>query len=433
MIAEHVRDLFADIKKGFRGLIPVLVLIVLTVIGAVLFMTLEGPNEEFNLKNLSEEREKLVEETAFRLNGIKSMSPLQAYNHTVKTLIQYREKLGIPEVSLNDTKWTFFGAVYYSMTVYTTIGYGNIYCETPHGRILTIIYAFIGIPTAFLALVSMGSLFARLCMFIWHLFARTTKVVNKDLARKMTELGPDNETASAQSGDEDDLLQFPLSFLLVLNVLWVLFCAWIFTFLEEDWDYGTSLYFTLISFLTIGFGDVVPSQFKYIILIFIMLLNGLAIVSSLLQIIQKQIEAMASGVKDSIDKEYLNALQEAHEEGDVDIPQDASKEGAAAPTDASATDPEAANGANKKAAPRPDQLDPRSLEAVVKRMPWRKRMMFHVMSDTNKKELAQHAAYKSKFVNRGIQTDEILSNPEEKFARNAAVSSGSSGASESRV
>lgn len=147
----------------------------------------------------------------------------------------------------------------------------------------------------------------------------------------MSKLGPNDkvEAAAATDDDSDDLLKFPLSFLILITILWILFCAWIFTFFENEWGYGkfanqdfiyfflklslckflicmnpfsckirifsgTSLYFTLISFLTIGFGDVLPSKSDYIILIGILLLIGLALVSTLLQIIQKQIETLAT-------------------------------------------------------------------------------------------------------------------------------------------
>lgn len=49
------------------------------------------------------------------------MTPLQAYNHTVSTLVRYRDSLGVNEVNMNATKWNIWGAIYYSMTIYTTI------------------------------------------------------------------------------------------------------------------------------------------------------------------------------------------------------------------------------------------------------------------------------------------------------------------------
>ena len=41
-----------------------------------------------------------------------------------------------------------------------------------------------------------------------------------------------------------------------MTIMASLFC-WI-----EGWDFGTSLYFQYITFLTIGFGDVVPAKEK---------------------------------------------------------------------------------------------------------------------------------------------------------------------------
>lgn len=57
---------------------------------------------------------------------------------------------------------------------------------------------------------------------------------------------------------------------------------------------GTSLYFTLISFTTIGFGDVLPSEYDYIVIVGFLLLIGLSLVSTVLTLIQQQIEALAS-------------------------------------------------------------------------------------------------------------------------------------------
>jgi hypothetical protein len=195
----------------------VLILLLYTVVGAIIFMLIEGPNEEYELEQLKRQREKLLEDTAFRLNTVKSMTPLQAsplpspsdnpplkkaYNHTVATLVQYRERLGVPEVDLDKTKWTIWGSIYFAMTVYTTIGYGNIVPVTTTGRILTIIYALIGldqlisltkncqfcrIPLALIALIALGGLFARICLIVWRLLGRMLGCFSKKLERKVCE------------------------------------------------------------------------------------------------------------------------------------------------------------------------------------------------------------------------------------------------------
>lgn len=70
----------------------------------------------------------------------------------------------------------------------------------------------------------------------------------------MTELGTE-ETSSTKSEDEaEELLNFPVGFLIFVTIFWIFFCAYIFLLWEDTWDYGLSLYFVLISFTTIGFG-----------------------------------------------------------------------------------------------------------------------------------------------------------------------------------
>lgn len=49
------------------------------------------------------------------------MTVIQVYNHTLNTLKRYRENLGVADVDTNATKWNIWGAIYYSMTIYTTI------------------------------------------------------------------------------------------------------------------------------------------------------------------------------------------------------------------------------------------------------------------------------------------------------------------------
>ena len=46
---------------------------------------------------------------------------------------------------------------------------------------------------------------------------------------------------SAKSGeDNEDLLSFPVSFLIGMTVIWVFICAVIFTEIESEWSYGNS-------------------------------------------------------------------------------------------------------------------------------------------------------------------------------------------------
>ncbi|XP_044250981.1 uncharacterized protein [Drosophila takahashii] len=58
-------------------------------------------------------------------------------------------------------EWNFAKAFLYSLTVLTTIGYGNVAPRTTLGRIVTLAYAFFGIPLTLVYLSSTGSILAR--------------------------------------------------------------------------------------------------------------------------------------------------------------------------------------------------------------------------------------------------------------------------------
>ncbi|EDS36514.1 conserved hypothetical protein [Culex quinquefasciatus] len=61
----------------------------------------------------------------------------------------------------SETQWSFSGGFLYSLTVITTIGYGNIVPRTEWGKIATIFYAIIGMPLFLLYLSNIGDILAK--------------------------------------------------------------------------------------------------------------------------------------------------------------------------------------------------------------------------------------------------------------------------------
>ncbi|VDM74099.1 unnamed protein product, partial [Strongylus vulgaris] len=66
----------------------------------------------------------------------------------------YEDQIGF-SIS-NESQWNLMSAMYYSGTLFTTIGYGDIACVTVAGRILTVIYSCIGIPLMLITLNDLG-------------------------------------------------------------------------------------------------------------------------------------------------------------------------------------------------------------------------------------------------------------------------------------
>ena len=57
----------------------------------------------------------------------------------------------------------------FSLSIFTTIGYGHLYARTLAGRILTMLYALGGIPLLMLVLDELGRLLSRMLRAGWFL------------------------------------------------------------------------------------------------------------------------------------------------------------------------------------------------------------------------------------------------------------------------
>ncbi len=159
--------------------------------------------------------------------------------------------------------------------IYVAAGYGNLTPRTVPGKLVTILYAIIGIPLFLLYLTNIGGIlaksfkwtYARLCkcqICLRYFGRRRRRKRRKHDNADSTDLETDDDESNIDddgSDEEQDLdsVTVPISLCLAIMVSFIvggatLFSEW------ESWDLLEGSYFCFISLSTIGFGDYVPGD-----------------------------------------------------------------------------------------------------------------------------------------------------------------------------
>ncbi|CAG9532119.1 unnamed protein product [Cercopithifilaria johnstoni] len=330
-------------------------------LGAIVFRAVEGPHETFIQSQVTTARQKAVNvawNATFRVNKLDRAQWERAVHEEVRRFqrkCMWAIKRGYDgrEYGLS-AQWTFTGAFLYSLTVITTIGYGNTCTKTYFGKTLTILFAIIGIPLMLLFLTNMGDVLANIFRFfyarsirfkyrliLWHkrrkvaelrransLASRLARDVNTDLSRDSFPLSTDVQDLIAARAQIEQLevkesveaqlqrISVPLSLVFFTMFAYliagsVLFCLW------EGWTFLDSFYFCYISLTTIGFGDKFPgasvgndkdAQMKLVITS-IYLLFGMALLAMCFNLAQEEVvnkvSWLANKFKSRDDEDYV--------------------------------------------------------------------------------------------------------------------------------
>ncbi|XP_065086891.1 TWiK family of potassium channels protein 7 [Ochlerotatus camptorhynchus] len=220
----------------------------------------------------------------------------------------------VPQPFLHDYEWTFSRSFFYSLTILSTIGYGNIAPRTTLGRIVTLAYALLGIPLTLVYLSSTGGMLAKvargvfsrvfcccLCSNCGYCCYDEKRMAEKErrMKRKRQQMelraqhialqepyyvrsgslhnnlhspekqvpmisdidsinGTDSESRTSMHGLS---ILAPILLCIAMMSIYIAFGAFALYKLE-DWPIIDGVYFCFMCLSTIGFGDMVPGLRK---------------------------------------------------------------------------------------------------------------------------------------------------------------------------
>ncbi|XP_068631489.1 uncharacterized protein Ork1 [Battus philenor] len=148
-------------------------------------------------------------------------------------------------------KWDFYHSFFFSYTVVSTIGYGNLAPTTHLSRILMIFYGLFGIPINGILLANLGEYFGLQLISTYRKYKKRNEKRADNLDYFFNNLG---------------MLGQIMLYLIPGFLFFIFLPACIFV-VFEGWDYVAAVYYAFVTLTTIGFGDLVAGTinngFKY--------------------------------------------------------------------------------------------------------------------------------------------------------------------------
>uniref|UniRef100_A0A3Q0T5G7 Potassium channel, subfamily K, member 4a n=1 Tax=Amphilophus citrinellus TaxID=61819 RepID=A0A3Q0T5G7_AMPCI len=258
------------------------------VMGAFVFVTLEKPKESQAHKNLLKTKQDFL------------------INNSCVTELDFHKTL---PANLT-TRWDIASACFFCGTIITTIGFGNLSPRTWYGQLFCVCYALVGIPMFGILLAGVGD----------HMGT----VLRKAVARIETlflkrKVGPTTVRVTSA------VLSILIGCLIFLAVPTVVFQK------VEDWSFLESLYFVVITLTTVGFGDYVPDDSFFKLLVLLWIVFGLAYFASILTMIGKWLRVLSEKTRAEV-RDSRNGKDELIPEKNCESPLNRSHEPAPDPS-----------------------------------------------------------------------------------------------------
>ncbi|XP_017770723.1 PREDICTED: uncharacterized protein LOC108558341 isoform X2 [Nicrophorus vespilloides] len=174
--ANFLRYTWKTITCLFSHITLVSMVVSYCILGAVTFQTLEEENEKEVKRNIGKMRG-MITDKLWNLTTVDS--PVLIEENFTRDVIQRLKDFesGLLKAITKDgwdgdentdnVQWSLAGALFYSIIVITTIGYGHIAPKTTWGKVVTIFYAILGIPLMLLCLSNIGDIMATSFRFLY--------------------------------------------------------------------------------------------------------------------------------------------------------------------------------------------------------------------------------------------------------------------------
>ncbi|KRY65786.1 Actin-related protein 3 [Trichinella pseudospiralis] len=332
-------------KHYFYLILPhaslIIVSFLYTLIGAFVFMKLEQPHIRhlYNQKMIQMKADKdlllerLIEmsrakssmdegQTEFR-NFVRSIYSMHKWNRWRNTENDRYARIVLQpnEISLNelihpDQEWNFAAALFFVLTTLTTIGYGDVTPLTKEGRIFCICYCIVGIP---LFLVTTANTAKFLSSGVYYLYVRYILIKEKLLKTCSCWWSKRVEYVHNDDRDNEKILLSDLKKIQYVRlsapaILLIVFgyCILGAALMQqiEPWAFIDSLYFTTISILTVGFGDIVPTVFHSLYIPVVYILFGLVITTMAVDTVGVQyVQRIHQFGRSMTNADYINLLR----------------------------------------------------------------------------------------------------------------------------
>lgn len=232
-------------SSNSRLFLLIIIYIIYLFFGACIFDALETPHEARTIRDLNA----YVREFRRVHNSCLTNDELDEFI----TLISISSSKGISPLRnvSGDQKWTFGQSVFFTGTILTTIGYGNVSPLTKGGKLFCMLFAIIGIPITLILLTSI----------IERLMIHTRSLINY-IYYKLEPFIRNRDCCTINNRPvnvNEIRISFAFVFVVFVLVFLMLIPAAIYSHIE-GWSYLNSFYYCFISVTTVGLGDYVPGD-----------------------------------------------------------------------------------------------------------------------------------------------------------------------------